>query len=122
MKRQEIFEMVAKHLFQQKERSMDGKCLYRGPNGKKCAIGILIPDEKYDPDMEGKCSYQLKEYEYDLDPAIFNTENTAFLDQLQRAHDLRSNWNSAENMRKALQSIANDFLLDGKFLSELDFA
>lgn len=31
-----------------------GGCQYRGPNGKKCALGHLIPDELYDPDMEGK--------------------------------------------------------------------
>lgn len=24
------------------------RCLYRGPNGARCAVGVLIPDEKYD--------------------------------------------------------------------------
>lgn len=26
----------------------EGTCLYRGPNNTKCAIGMWIPDEKYD--------------------------------------------------------------------------
>lgn len=30
-----------------------GDCLYRTPEGNKCAVGCLIPDEVYTPDMEG---------------------------------------------------------------------
>lgn len=29
-------------------------CLYRGPKGKKCAVGLFIPDEVYSPGMEDK--------------------------------------------------------------------
>jgi len=29
------------------------RCLYRGPNEAKCFIGVLIPDEKYTPSLEG---------------------------------------------------------------------
>lgn len=28
-------------------------CRYRGPNGKKCAVGMFIPDEFYSPKIEG---------------------------------------------------------------------
>lgn len=28
-------------------------CRYRGDNGTKCAVGMLIPDEAYVPSMEG---------------------------------------------------------------------
>lgn len=42
------------------ERSMIngiiGRCLYRGFNGKKCAIGHCIPDELYDPEMDKPAS------------------------------------------------------------------
>lgn len=31
----------------------DTICRYRGDNGAKCAVGILIPDERYDPRFEG---------------------------------------------------------------------
>ena len=27
-------------------------CLYRGPDGSRCAIGLCIPDDLYDPCME----------------------------------------------------------------------
>lgn len=30
-----------------------GMCAYRGAGGARCAIGLLISDEKYSPDMEG---------------------------------------------------------------------
>jgi hypothetical protein len=28
------------------------QCQYRGPNARKCAAGILIPDDRYRPEME----------------------------------------------------------------------
>jgi hypothetical protein len=51
---QEIFDTVAKHLLAQGERAIteNGACAYRGVEGRKCAIGCLIPDEVYDPNME----------------------------------------------------------------------
>lgn len=30
-----------------------GDCLYRGPNGLKCAAGQVIPDDKFEPRFEG---------------------------------------------------------------------
>jgi len=56
MTRQEMFDTAAKHLLTQRTRSVseDGNyCNYRGPQGRMCAIGPMIPDEKYSPDMEG---------------------------------------------------------------------
>lgn len=37
-----------------KGKSMDnrGNCLYRGPKGKKCALGLFIPDDLYNKNME----------------------------------------------------------------------
>jgi hypothetical protein len=54
---QEIFDTVSKHLLIQKERSYDpvnGWCMYRGPRGLKCAVGILISDDLYDEAMENE--------------------------------------------------------------------
>lgn len=55
MDRQEAFDKIVAHLRHQKMRSIgpDGYCLYRGPNNTKCAVGALIEDCDYDPDMEG---------------------------------------------------------------------
>lgn len=61
MQAQEIFDKVAAHLKQQRRPSIkipdDGGsgCAYRGDGGTKCAFGIFISDEAYDPNMEG-CS------------------------------------------------------------------
>ena len=51
----EVIATVRAHLLQQNAKSINryGRCLYRGPEGRKCAIGCLIPDEKYDPAFEG---------------------------------------------------------------------
>lgn len=54
---QETFDTVVNHLLTQNERSESTDpscpmCLYRGPNGLKCAIGCLIPDDLYQKDMD----------------------------------------------------------------------
>lgn len=63
MTNQEIFDTVYRHLLKQGRRStrqrpgnpagQDPLCVYRAPNGDRCAVGCLIPDDLYSPDMEG---------------------------------------------------------------------
>lgn len=53
---QDAFDIVAYNLLRQNERSIgrDGiKCLYRAPDGRRCAIGWLMPDDVYNPGYEG---------------------------------------------------------------------
>lgn len=55
MNLQEIFNKVYTGLRDQGfERAVNerGNCMYRAPDGKKCAFGHLIPDELYKPEME----------------------------------------------------------------------
>lgn len=67
MNKQQQFDKMVSHLLEQNERSgkQDGynaswTCYYRHPEGKlKCAVGALIPDDKYDPEMEGKDASRL---------------------------------------------------------------
>jgi hypothetical protein len=58
MTNQEIFNKVWQHfVVEGNPRSVEPEkryCAYRGPNGSKCAFGLFIPDEKYDPEMERK--------------------------------------------------------------------
>jgi hypothetical protein len=64
------------------------ECLYRGPNGSKCGIGILIADEDYDEAIEGSSVESLH-------PSLFglgaNTDQEdrdfEFLMDIQAAHD-----------------------------------
>jgi hypothetical protein len=58
--KQEVFNHIASGLLTQGERSYEGSaCLYRGPNGLKCAGGMVIDDDEYggedmeDQDWEG---------------------------------------------------------------------
>jgi hypothetical protein len=61
--RREVFEKVKTHLLTQGRKSEDLRpsvltgfsvetCLYRGPDGTKCAAGALIADEHYAPALE----------------------------------------------------------------------
>lgn len=64
MTNQELYSTSRQHLLKQGCKSFvergtyqDGtprsSCLYRGPNGTKCAIGVFIPDTAYSADLEG---------------------------------------------------------------------
>lgn len=52
---QEVLEQVVRGVVAQGVPSVDamGYCVYRGPNGLKCAAGQVIRDNEYDPLMEG---------------------------------------------------------------------
>lgn len=59
MTRQEIFDRVVRHLLSQKQKAAiddvygNTRCRYRTPDGLRCAVGCLIPDDAYDPSIEG---------------------------------------------------------------------
>lgn len=54
---QEVFTHVVTHLLQQRCRSIletdEEMCAYRGMDDLQCAAGCCIPDDKYEPIMEG---------------------------------------------------------------------
>lgn len=52
---QQVFDQVAKHMIKQGKQSINSvmECVYRGPNGLKCAAGCLISDDEYDPKFDG---------------------------------------------------------------------
>lgn len=55
---EEISKKIRDHLTQQRAQSLrgnayDGECAYRGEEGRMCAVGVLLADEDYSPDMEG---------------------------------------------------------------------
>jgi len=55
-----VFEFVKQHLINQGQKSVENEdidhnsCRYRGEENLKCAVGCLIEDHFYDPDMERK--------------------------------------------------------------------
>lgn len=85
---QEVFTFVVTKLFEQRVPALaDGEdgfvCRYRGANGVKCAVGLLIPDAIYTPAMEGMPVGELARV-YDL-PVI--ESHAELLIDLQEAHD-----------------------------------
>lgn len=129
MEEQEIFDKVAPHLFTQGCRSSDnaadffGTCLYRGPNGMSCAVGVLIPDELYDPEMEAITIANL----FDEDGGGWNLpswmkEKVAILASLQGTHDYPGNWESTADMQQALRNVATNYKLSPAVLKGLSFA
>lgn len=87
MTNQEIFNAVYLGLKSQGfERSLrsEGYCTYRGDNGRKCAVGWLIPDENYSPAIEGDSALDRSVQE--CLPAELKGK-TQFLNKLQVVHD-----------------------------------
>ena len=87
---QEIFTKVARHLLTQKVKSFgsDAGCLYRGPNGTSCAVGCLIQEEHYDPELEGNVVNALSVQDSLNASGIQVTPETIhLLEELQLLHD-----------------------------------
>lgn len=85
---QEVFDTVAKHLLNQGRisESPDGSCGYRGQDGMKCAIGVLIPDDLFREEMEGVTVEKLIPLYSDIG-SLFSRVDTGLLNRLQLVHD-----------------------------------
>lgn len=92
----QVFDFVKNHLLTQNKISAYsmGSCLYRGPYGSACAVGCLIPDNKYTPTLEGhnltsllglkgKCFSDL----FDFTVMDYQKDLKSMLDKLQGIHD-----------------------------------
>lgn len=92
MTRQELFTTIANHLLTQNARSMvpskhhtgASTCLYRSPDGLKCAAGAAIPDDVYDPSMEQIGIRTLIQHRSEL---RYLEEHGPMLQDLQNMHD-----------------------------------
>lgn len=82
MNAQEIFDTVVTHLRNQGCKAKDmysGQCMYRAPNGLKCAAGCLISDDEYIHAMEGRG------FEWIVPTRLI--EHTTLIADLQEIHD-----------------------------------
>jgi hypothetical protein len=109
---QEAFDRVARHLLTQGRRAQYGgataysdACRYRAPDGAMCAIGCLIPDEEYDPHIEGKGAGDLIEDWPELRPYL---PSLRLAKALQGLHDVCP----VERWPEQLRRIADEFGLD----------
>lgn len=119
MNAQEVFDKVATHLLTQKKRSIDSKkgCLYRGPDGLKCAVGCLIPDEEYDPVMEVGITALLTGLDYLIGKPVVSSlrEHLTLLTDLQLIHDAHEPLVWKEQLKKT----ARHFSLNAGVLDTL---
>jgi len=120
MNNQEIFDTVVNHLRAQGRKSINessGVCLYRGPDGTKCAAGILIPDELYKPEMEGNnfgflISNMTRDrgefqYSHELAEMFLDTNTRYFISLLQSTHDSYD----IKDWEKRFANLAREFAL-----------
>lgn len=79
-------------------------CCYRGEGGRKCAVGWLIPDDKYDPNWENTTSEYLFIEVPGFDQIVGVDDIVkGHLNELQRIHDCN---NTPESMKHALTNFA----------------
>lgn len=125
MNKQEVFDIVSKHLIMQGEQSRencDSCCRYRiEKDGKvlKCSVGCLIPDREYYEQLEYKpvCLVGKEKdgskfiVEITVVGAIIErlycdsnmtVEDALFLDELRGIHD----WTSPKHWKNKLQKFA----------------
>lgn len=121
MNNQEFFDKTATHLFTQGKQATDGQtCLYRTPDGLKCAIGCHIPDDKYDPKMEfgdhgpGSTPGFILQEVLGLDLIDIELAN-----DLQNVHDDDASWFDTRTMRSELAFVAATYRLDPSILTTL---
>lgn len=120
---QEIFDGVCAQLAKQGGPSMafiktkydlDGStaCAYRGANGRMCALGVLIPDEEYNPKHEGEGAQSVlaeldKSFISPSGDTVFTEESNVieqrkrFINNIQSAHDTAANYWGAEKSETA---------------------
>jgi hypothetical protein len=119
---QEIFDTVAKHLLTQGKKAVDkytGLCTYRAPDGLKCAVGCLIPDDVYKPEMDNGTSAGRIDTIYINFPEVeeyLGIDNLSLLCDLQDIHDV-SDWRSDTAIKHSLECTANDHNLDKSVLT-----
>jgi hypothetical protein len=111
---QEIFNTVAAHLLKQGGQATNkhGRCKYRTPEGSQCAIGCLIPADKYHRRIEGipvNHSGVLEALQGVID--VQCVETLQLLDSLQRMHDAGYSWSGPCDIRRALNKVASSYNL-----------
>src|SRR5690606_38139587 len=85
---QESYETIGEYFTRKgaalsREGGIGSPCYYRGPDGQKCAAGVLIPDEKYSKIFEGRTVEDV----FELLGWELTTNEEHFLFDVQYAHD-----------------------------------
>jgi hypothetical protein len=87
---QDMFDRGCRGVIRQGQRSMlKGFCAYRSVLGLKCFVGQLIPDDRYDPEMDAWIMGVPQIIAMGAIPGVTpdDSDVVAFLYQMQAAHD-----------------------------------
>lgn len=91
------------------------RCVYRGDEGRRCAVGWLIEDKNYHPNFDLD-SFSVRDVVLeggigDLDPSLSKEDcrEVSFLQALQEAHD---GADDPDRMQVRLREVAMEFDLD----------
>ena len=110
---QQVYDTVAAHLLTQGRPAKIviksvARCAYRDHQGFRCAVGCLIPDDRYDPAMESKTPRELKREYPDLLPDV----PIDLLHELQHSHDNTLYHDGLHLWARHMLSIAESWELD----------
>lgn len=118
MTKQQMFDIVWAHFVTNKNPlsiavdpvTEESACRYRGPNGEKCAVGVLLPDELYRPEMDGPAMAvgNLLKWYGDALPPWMHAEQE-FLAALQAAHDEVFDFGGSSDIEVALRDVAQHY-------------
>lgn len=105
---QQVFDIVLTGLRAQGKASVDpdGDCMYRGIGGCKCAAGMLIPDDVYDPKME-TVSAPMVIGRYAALAHLY--PHSRLIDALQYAHDQHLNSKGINAWETEMRDIARRY-------------
>ena len=89
----------------------DGNCMYRGPDGCKCAIGHMIPDDDYDLRFEGNAIADFVDMGMPLiaEAAGILRSEADFAWRLQKAHDTADPENFTPDFLRKTRDALIDF-------------
>lgn len=104
-RQQGIFDRVWQHFVVEKRPfGFNGRaCMFRTEDGFCCAVGLLIPDGRYTPDLEGLSPMSL--VHRGILPGLFD-EDIVLLNSLQDAHDGAAEFPEAGSMETRLRQKA----------------
>lgn len=89
------------------------ECKYRGPEGKRCAVGLFIPDDRYRESMDSNYeNYATSVLErYNLEDAM--PISAMGMQQLQQVHDNSASQNTLTDMASWVEAYVTDNALPG---------
>jgi hypothetical protein len=111
---QVIFDTSCRAILRQGKAAVEnGKCKYRASDGSVCAVGALIPDEVYDPRVEGCGVSTITSWVPELVPHYH------LLCRLQEAHDSTLRDRGIPGWTHHVAGIAREFNLSIEVLNHV---